>query len=312
MEKECNTIQQTVKRRKKKPMSKTRLAFILFCCAIPVIHWLIFYVYVNMSSFTMAFQNNQGAFSLVHFERLWRELTAPHTELRIAIKNTLLTFFITLAAFPFRVLVSYFLYKKVPGSAVYRVLFFLPSIIFSVAMAMVITRILGVNGFIAKGVQEIFDLKQTPELLGDSLYANKTVLLHMLWIGFPGDLIIWGGTFARIPEEVLESGKLDGVNWWTEFTRIIVPIVWPTVALKMVLTFCNIFSATGAVFLLTGGAYGTMTIACWMYKEVLKYTGNTIGYHYLSAVGLVTTAIAITISLFIRKWTDKAFDEVEY
>lgn len=300
---------------KKKSINKCRVAFILFCCAIPVINWLIFYVYVNFSSFTMAFTNRLGEISFDNFVRFWKELTTPDSEIRFAFRNTLLTFGITLAAFPFRVLVSYFIYKKVPGASVYRVLFFLPQIIFSVALSMIFMRMLGANGIVAQGVQKLWGLDQVPELLGDSRYANTTILLHMLWMGFAGDLIVWGGTFARIPVDVLESGQIDGVNWWTEFTQIIVPIVWPTVALKMVLTFCTIFSASGQVFLLTEGRYGTMTIACWTYKTALRFSqdsNNPAGLYYLSAVGMVLTVIAVTISLIVRHWTDKVFDDVEY
>ena len=96
---------------------------------------------------------------------------------------------------------------------------------------------------------------------------------------------------------------------------ITVPMVWPTVALQMVLMFCGIFGASGAVFLLTKGMYGTMTISAWMYLQLYNLTGSphtSNAYNYMSAVGLVITVIAIGISLGIRKWTDKAFEEVEF
>ena len=197
----------------------------------------------------------------------------------------------------------------------FRVIFFIPTVVFSVAVAMVFTRLVSVDGVIAKWVGESLNLGYTPELLGDSRFANITVLLNMIWLGFPGDLIIWGGTFARIPEDVLESGRIDGTTWWTEFTKIIVPLVWPTVALQMVLMFCGIFGASGNVFLLTGGKYNTMTLNAWMYIQLYensgsRYTSNV--YNYMSAVGLCLTVVSITISLLIRRWTDKAFDEVEF
>lgn len=300
---------------KKKRMTKTRIAFILFACTIPVINWLIFYVYANLSSFTMAFTNKDGVLSFDNFVRFWGELCNQNSDIRIAIRNTFLTFFLMFVTFPLKVLVSYFLYKKIPGASVYRILFFLPSIIFSVALNMVFAKIISVNGPIAQMVQQAMHLEQAPELLADSRFANTVVLLHMLWLQFPGDLIIWGGTFSRIPTEVLESGRIDGVNWWQEFTQIIVPLVWPTVSLKMVLLTCGIFGASGSVFLLTGGGYGTMTISAWMYLQLLNMSGSQYtsnAYNYMSAVGLVFTVIAVALSLVIRKWTDKAFDEVEY
>ena len=300
---------------RKKKINKTRIAFILFCILVPLLNFCVFYIYTNFSSFTMAFTNNKGAFSFDNFARFWKEITNPDSLLRVAIKNTFITFGILLVSYPFKVLVSYFIYKKVPFYNFYRIVFFLPTIIFSVAVAMIFTRLVGPNGFIAELVGKIAGLEEVPELLADSRYANLTIWAQMIWLGFPGDLIIWGGTFSRIPGDVLESARVDGVTWWTEFTKIIVPMVWPTVALQMVLMVCHIFGATGQVWLLTKGEYGTHTISSWMYKILLQnsggaYTSNV--YNYLSAVGLIITIIAIILSTVVRKWTDKAFEEVEF
>lgn len=299
----------------KKKSSLSRNLFILSCIAIPIIQVLVFYVYANFSSIMMAFTNADGQWSLDNFVRFFNEFKLPSSSIRIALKNTMITFAILLVTFPFKVLVSFFIYKKVPFAAFYRIVFFLPSIVFSVAVAMVYTRMLDPNGFIANTIGRIMSLGYSPELLADSRFANYAIWAQMLWLGFPGDLIIWGGTFARIPVELLESARIDGVNWWGEFTKIVVPMVWPTVALKMVFLFCGIFGSSGSVFLLTEGNYGTETITSWMFKVLYqnsasRYSSNV--YNYLSAVGLIITIIAVVISLTVRKFADKAFDEVEF
>lgn len=300
----------------KKPIRKERIIFIICCCILPVAQWLIFYVYANGSAFVMAFTDKTGQFTLQNFVRAWQELTnTKDAYLSVAVRNTALTFVIGLCAYPFKVLVSYFIYKKVPGAGIYRILFFLPQMIFSVAIVLVFKQLIGVNGFIAQGVQQLDGLDYVPELLTDSRYANTVVILHMLWLSFPGELVIWGGTFARIPTEVLESGRIDGVTWWQEFTMITVPLVWPTLALQMVMMFCGIFSASGSVFLLTGGEFGTMTLSAWMYLQVYNVAGSpetTNAFNFMSAVGMMMTVVAIAISLGIRKWTDKMFNDIEF
>ena len=302
-------------RQRKKTIKFIRVLFILSCITIPIAHWLLFYIYTNLSSFTMAFTDKTGVWSIENFLRFFNEFSLPSSEIRLALRNTLITFAIQMVMFPFQVLVSYFIYKKIPLAKIYRILFFLPSIIFSVAVSMIFMRMVGTTGFIAQFVQNVLNMDYTPELLADSRFANTTVLLNMIWLSIPGDLIIWGGTFARIPEDLLEAGRIDGINWWTEFTQITVPMVWPTVSLQMVLRICGIFGASGQVFLLTGGKYGTITLSAWMYLQLLNNSGNTYNsnvYNYLSAVGLVMTVVAVAISLGIRKITDKYFNEVEY
>lgn len=295
--------------------NKYRVPFILFCMVPPLISFLIFYVYVNFSSFGMAFMNSAGEFSLEQFARIIQEFQMPSSKIREALINTLLTFGILLIAYPFKVLVSYFIYKKIPFAGFYRIVFFLPTIIFSVCIALVFTRVVGPNGVLAEMIGKVAHLESTPELLADSRFANATVLLNMIWLQFPGDLIIWGGTFARVPEEVLESGRIDGVSWWSEFTKIIVPMVWPTVALQMILMFCALFNSTGQVFLLTNGQYGTMTLSAWMYIFLTEHAGanyHSNVYNYLSAVGLVMTVVAVAISMIARKMSDKVYNDVEF
>ena len=305
---------------KKRKGSKARVAFLVFCILPPLLHFLIFYIYPNISSFFMAFTNVDSEFSFDNFTRFFKEFTdsevySQEGSLLEGLRNTAITFGLLVVTFPFKVLVSYFIYKKVPGSKFFRIVFFLPTIIFSVAMNLIFQQLVGVDSFIAQWVQEACGLSYVPDLLADSDYANTVILLNLLWIGFPGDLIIWGGTFARIPDDVLESGKVDGTTWWTEFTKIIVPMVWPTVALQMVLLACGFFGASGSVFLLTKGQYGTMTFAAWQYLELYEYSGSQYTsniYNYLSAVGLITTVVAVALSVTVRKFANRAFEEVEF
>ena len=35
-------------------------------------------------------------------------------------------------------------------------------------------------------------------------------------------------------------------------------------------------------------------------------------FNYMSAAGLVLTTIAVILSITVRKWTDQAFEEVEF
>ncbi len=294
--------------------SKERTLFILFCVAVPILNFLVFYVGANFSAIAMAFQDVNGNFCLDNFVRLYNEIINK-TQFMEALVNTLKTFLILLVTYPFKVLVSYFIYKKIPGAGFYRIVFFLPMIVFSVAIAMVFTYMIAPGGMLSEWICQLAGLEEGTELLADSRYANYVIWAYMIWLGFPGDLIILGGTFARIPEDVLESARIDGVTWWTEFKDIIVPMVWPTVALQMVLMVCSIFGATGPVWLLTKGEYHTHTISSWMYAQLLNGSGGSYKsgvYNYMSAAGLVLTFIAVILSTVVRKWSDKAFDEVEF
>ena len=78
--------------KRKKKVSKMKIAFVLSCIAIPLIQFAVFYVYTNFSAITMAFTNGQGEFSLENFARFGRELARVDSDLRVALKNTMIAF----------------------------------------------------------------------------------------------------------------------------------------------------------------------------------------------------------------------------
>ena len=89
--------------KKGKPINKRRVLFVICCCILPVIQWLIFYVYANLSSFVMAFTNKDGVLSFDNFVRFWGELNNPASDIRIAFRNPFITLAIILISFPFKV-----------------------------------------------------------------------------------------------------------------------------------------------------------------------------------------------------------------
>lgn len=291
-----------------------RAGFILSFTILPTITFLVFYVYVNFDSFLMAFrQSGHSGLTLNNFRKVFSDLFPPNAEMAEAFRNTFITFGVNMAMFIVGVFVSYFLYKKIFLYKVFRIIFYLPSILSVVVLCSVYYELLETDAA-RTFVQKLFSLKSKPKLFSDSRFANAAVLVNMIWLTFPGNLIIWGGTFSRVPEGVIESAKIDGVNWVQEAFRIIIPIVWPTFMLMLVLQIAGIFGASGQVFLLTQGSDGTQTISNWMYLQVYSVAINNSSnaFNYMSALGLFLTAISCVLSLSIRKITSKFFGEVQY
>ena len=293
-----------------------RAGFIISFVALPTITFLLFYVYVNFDAFFMAFQRNVNGtkeWTLDNFKDVFANLFPPNDEMREAFGNTFITFGVNMVMFAIGVFVSYFLYKKIFMYKAFRIIFYLPSILSTVVLCAIYYNLLETDEC-RELVQKIFSLDSPPRIFSDSRFANKAVIVNMIWLTFPGNLIIWGGTFSRVPDSVIEAAKIDGVNWLQEAFRVIIPIVWPTFTLMFVLQIAGIFGASGQVFLLTQGSDGTQTISNWMYLQVYSVAINNSSnaFNYMSALGLFLTVISCTISLSIRKVSSKFFREVEY
>ncbi len=288
-----------------------RVLFILSMTIIPAIHFAIFYVYANLDAFVMAFQvpeKKELLWSLDNFRWFVKntfsgEYTDQLDNLGLAFINTFKTFGIKVILFFLGLFISYFIYKKIPGYKAFRVVYNLPGIISSVVIAFFYIEFMGAESPFVDWLNRIVKADYViSSPLVDSGYANKMVFLEMIWFGLPGNLIIWGGTYSRIPDSVIESGRIDGANWIVEYFRIILPMVWPTFVLQVVLMLSTIFSMTGNVFLLTGGSYGTQTLSNWMYMYTLRSSSAYSPYLYrIAALGLILSAISISVALLSRK-----------
>ena len=296
----------------------TRVFFIISFIIIPTINFLVFYVYVNFDGILMAFYRYDVNFNKVwgfeNFTMFFDDLLHQSNGIRLAFINTFKTFLIQLIIFPWGIVVSYFLYKKIWLYKTFRVLFFLPSIINGIITVIVYKNFVSVEGPIAAWVQQLFGLAEPPDLLGDPRFANTFVWIHMLWLSFPGDMIIWGGAFARIPDGVIESARIDGANWVTELVQIILPMIWPTFALKAIMLISAVFGSSGAVFLLTNGEYDTITFSAWQYIQIRNNANNpnSVVYNYVSAIGILVTLVSMVL-VFVGKWLENSlFKEVDY
>ena len=122
-------------------------------------------------------------------------------------------------------------------------------------------------------------------------------------------MLLFGGAFARIPTELIEAAKLDGITPVKEFIYLILPLVWSTLSTLLILNMTGLFAASGPILLFTKGAYRTTTIGYWIFDKV-KYVGVS-AYNEVAAAGLVFSAIGVPVIMFF-KWLLERIPTVEY
>lgn len=310
---ETHVTNQTLQagKRKMSGEKKNQTIFLFLMLIIPVVNWLVFWLYINLSSIELAFLDARTQeFTFNNFITFWENLTAEDGEIGIAVKNTFLYFGTSLfIILPAGLLMSYFLYKEVFGYKVFRVVFYLPAIISGVAMVAVYTNFIDPNGPLGN-ILKLFGREIPPEgLLARPETATKTIIVFCIWTGFSGILLLFCGAMVRVPVEVLESAALEGCSPIRELVQIILPMIWPTVSTQIILLFTGIFTASGPILLFTNGQYETTTISFWIFIQVLG--GKASAYNIVSATGLVFTVLGVPIILFIR-WLVERVPSVEY
>lgn len=295
-------------KKKRKKIERSRIVFIVSMLAIPIISWLIFWLYGNFNMILMAFQTPTGEWTFRNFVTFWHDLTAPYSEVGVSVRNTFLYFGLNvLMILPIGTLIAFFIYKKIKGHKVFRVLIFLPAIIPTIVMVTAFKETIKPWGPLASlGIK-------FPEagLLADPNTATPTVMFYCLWTGFSSIMLLMCGAMARIPTELFEAAKLDGCGPFREFFSIVVPLIMPVLSMQIIFSLTGLLSASGPILLMTGGAAETSTLNYWIFINTQRGTAASGAYNIVSATGLVFTFIAVPIIMLVR-WLSEKIEAVEY
>ena len=289
--------------------------------AVPIIHFFVFYIGQNYWSFYLAFTRFVGVGadgqdvyrgSFQNFVSVWEMVVSADSSLFIALKNTGILFLIHSAQLIFNFLIAYTFAKKLCGAKFFRVMLFLPTIISGIVLSVAVKNMVSPDGPISVLIRRAGGIG-LPDFFHDDRMAYPALMVYCVWVGFYQSLLIMEGAIRRVPEEVLESGKLDGIsNAFQELRLLIVPIMWDTISTLIILTVCSLFTISAPILLFTDGQYNTQTLSFWFYAQV-QYNGSTTNtLNVTAAVGLVVTAINLPI-VYGTKWIlSKVTESIEY
>lgn len=309
---------QSGKKKIKNQYRAAQLRFIWIMLLLPIVSWLVFWLYVNFSSFVQAFQDTVGNWSFMNFVEVWKSVTAKTTgldSLNVAITNTLKYFFLNIfVQFPLQIIFSYFIYKKITGYKFFRIVFYFPVIISSVAMTGVFKEFISPLGPLGDVMRRLGVDFPSQGLLGQPETATNTIMAYNVYTCVGVNMLLICGAMARIPVDVLESARLDGIGGGRELVQIIIPMIWPTLSTLIVLTCTQLLNSSGPILLLASDSYslGTTTISYWIFDKV--YAGGSYmkgAYNLVSATGLCFTIVTVPIILLIR-WAIEKVPAVEY
>ena len=306
---------------KKRKPSLSRTLFIILMIAWPLVQFLVFWVYVNFDMIVMSFQKldyisgKEIFVGLKNYEWVWDSLTDPvQPALRNSILNSVLLFlsnnFILL---PVSIFFAYIMQKKVKLSGVFRVIFFLPNIISVVVLTMsfrfMFDSTFGPINNLLKSVG-LGGIIPANGWLGDKNTALPMVLIYCLWAGIGYNVVLLSGAMNRIPSEIYEAGKLDGIGMWRELVRIVVPMISGTITTLFISGVSVVFTLFLQPMLLTGGGpYDGLsgTIALFIVQSI-----NAGELYHAAATGMIFTIIGIPLIQLIKWGMEKLFPAVEY
>lgn len=200
------------------------------------------------------------------------------------------------------VILALFLNADIKGIAVYRTLFFLPSIVPTVATAAVFMWILNPQMGLVNLILGWFGVTG-PAWLSDVKWSFWSLVFMGLW-GVGGSMVIYLAGLKDIPTYLYEAATMDGASSWRKTVQITLPMLTPVIFFNLVMGVIGAFNYFTEAFVMTkGGPEGSTTFyALYLFQRAWDYLD--MGYASAMAWVLFLIVVVITGLLFHsqRKW----------
>ncbi|MEP6989079.1 MAG: sugar ABC transporter permease, partial [Chloroflexota bacterium] len=179
--------------------------------------------------------------------------------------------------------------------AIARTVLFLPQVIPLVAAGIIWGWLLSLSGLINQMLTTIGLGSFTRAWLGDFDWALPAVGFIGVWVllGFC-TVLLWTG-MTKLDSALFESARIDGASWFTEFTRITVPLVRNEIGVCLTVTVIAALAAFDIVYVSTAGGPGNSTAVPGIQIYIMAFTEQRIGPASALAVILMLLVLVVIL-----------------
>jgi multiple sugar transport system permease protein len=210
-------------------------------------------------------------------------------------------------------LLALLLNTGVPGTGLFRTLFFLPSLVPLVCLGLLWRWLLnGQLGLVNQALQPILDRinalfgtgLQAPNWLVDPAYAKLGLVLAGVW-GCGHAMVIFLAGLQDVPRQLYEAADIDGAGFWRKTWHITVPMVSPVFYFNGIMGLIGAFQVFAVPFVMTSGGDGPgrslLFLATYIYQNAFEYWNMG----YACAMGLVLFLLILGLTLLATRLSER-------
>jgi multiple sugar transport system permease protein len=190
---------------------------------------------------------------------------------------------------------------RLKASTPFRTLFFLPSIIPSITIAIMWRGFLSPNnGWLSRLLLGPLGLEGFNNLFSDAA-VTLLITISSLWSMGPGVLIILGA-MRGISSEIMEAARVDGAGPLVRFFRITLPLVSPAVFFSLIINLIAVFG--GVILLDRGNIFSGSSSPFDGYITYIMFDEWDLGYAASLAWFFFIVVMVAVLGLFVssRRW----------
>lgn len=225
-----------------------------------------------------------------------------------ALLNTL---YMVAIGVPLGLLFSFFcaviLNLKVPGQSIWRVIYFLPSIVPTIASTMLWLWILNPQSGLMNRILSYLGISG-PNWLRDPLWAKPALILLSLW-GIGATIVIYLSGLQDVPSSLIEAAELDGASWWQRMVNITIPMVSPITVFNLITGVIGMFQYFAQAYVFGNTVMGsigaplnsTLFYSVYLYQQGFLF----LKMDYASAMAWVLFIIILVCTLLLLKVSNR-------
>ena len=294
---------------KEKSLAARRKAAVVRCAMVfllPVIILMLTYiVYPIVSTFINSLTKWNGISPNKDFIGLanWKKLIHDVKFWRAFGNNIKVMVLSLIVQMPIGILLATFLDVGGKKFNVFKVIWFLPLLMSSVAVGYLFHYALATNNGIITAISQLLGHGKV-DLLGSQKAALYAVIGVICWQFIPFYMVYYMAGYSGIDESLYEAAVIDGATRSQYITKIALPILLPTIKSAVILSITGSLKYFDLVYVMTGGgpAESTELMATYMYKE--SFTKYNMGYGSAIAGGMfILITVFVGIVMFIMNRT---------
>jgi multiple sugar transport system permease protein len=185
---------------------------------------------------------------------------------------------------------------KVPGIALWRTVYYTPSVVSGVAVAILWAYLFNPQYGVINWLLNFIGVKG-PGWLASPQWALWALILMSLW-GVGGGMIIYLAGLQGIPTTLYEAAEVDGASKVQQFFKITLPLITPVLFYNLVIGIISTFQIFTSVYVMTGGGpvESTLFYNLYLYNNAFRY--QRMGYASALAWVLFLIVLGLTMLVF--------------
>ncbi|MDE0609300.1 MAG: sugar ABC transporter permease [Anaerolineaceae bacterium] len=185
--------------------------------------------------------------------------------------------------------------QKIRLLGFFRTVYYLPSVIGGIAVAVMFRWIFGTQFGLINGMLATLGI-QGPSWLGDPDLVLVSFVLMSMW-GAGASMLIYLGALQGIPTELYEAADVDGAGNLARFLRITVPMMTPVIFFNMIMGIITALQEFVLPFIMTRGgpANSSTFLVLYLYRNAFEL----FKMGYASAIAWIIFIYIMVLTIFI-------------